>query len=63
LIPAAEISKYFDMDQLDDTLGGPLPEDGMWDFESYGERMRSMDAALKQQLEVVTAALAPGSSP
>lgn len=45
LVCAAELEKHFDLQHIDDSLGGKIPEAELWSFETYGERMRDGDAA------------------
>ena len=48
------MEKQFDMSELDEPIGGGLPEDGMWDFEGYRVKMKEAD--VKHQLKLEAAA-------
>lgn len=52
-----EISKYVDLQHLDDTFGGPLPEDGMLDLKAYAQRMGEADARHQARLAAAAAEL------
>lgn len=42
---AEDLAKHFDLQHIDDSLGGQIPEAQLWSFEAYGERMQAGDAA------------------
>lgn len=41
----------FNLEHLDSGICGSLPEDGMWNYDAYREKMKEMDKARKQSLE------------
>ena len=42
--PAEALAKHFDPQHIDDSLGGHIPIEQLFDYEGYGERMKAMDA-------------------
>lgn len=49
------MAAQFNLEHLDSSICGSLPEDGMWNYDAYRVKMKEMDEARKQSLE--TAAL------
>ena len=45
------MAKQFDLQYLDETICGALPEDEMWNFEAYKEKMKEADIVHKSLLE------------
>lgn len=37
------MEEHFDMDHIDETLGGKIALESLWSFELYGEKMKMMD--------------------
>ena len=49
---AAEgMAKQFYLENLDESVCVALPEDGMWNFEAYSEKMKKLDEIHKQKIE------------
>ncbi|PSC75046.1 random slug 5-like [Micractinium conductrix] len=42
--PPEALAKHFDPQHIDDSLGGHIPIEQLFDYEGYGERMKAMDA-------------------
>ncbi len=51
------------MVHLDETLGGEIPIEKLWDYDAYGERMRRMDAEHREQLEAGGGSAAAPAAP
>ena len=49
---AEALARQFELEHLDESLGGALPDDGMWDVEAYGERMKHWDEERAKHLEL-----------
>jgi hypothetical protein len=55
--PAAEaLSKHFDPQHIDDSLGGAIPIAQLWQMEAYGQRMQALDAQAAAALAAQEAA-------
>ena len=50
------MAKYFDLEHLDDVIGGVLPEDGMWSFEGYEARSKVLEKKFSETLAAAAAA-------
>lgn len=46
---AEDLAKQFELHHLDESLGGTLPDDGMWDVEAYGKRMKKLEDEKKNK--------------
>lgn len=58
--PPEELEKHFDPQHIDDSLGGAIPIEQLWSFESYGQRMQELDAQAAASLQAAQAAVAAG---
>lgn len=52
------MAKQFNLEHLDESICGQLPEDGMWNFELYREKMKKMDEEHKLKVEEAGKSLA-----
>eukprot|EP00887_Chlorella_sp_A99_P003143 scaffold9.g3143.t1 len=56
------MTRYFDMSDLDDSLGGEVPIAELWSYERYEVRMRQVDAQLDARLAAAAGSLVPETS-
>ena len=58
---AEELEKHFNLQHIDDSLGGAIPEAQLWSFEGYGERMQALDAAAAAAVQAAEEAVREGA--
>jgi polyribonucleotide 5'-hydroxyl-kinase len=46
------LGEHFYMEHIDDTLGGGMPLEDLWDFEEYGEKMKAADQEFRDVLKI-----------
>ncbi len=51
IVVAEEMEKHFDLGNLDECLGGALPDGKLWSYEGYEKRMQALDAAAAAAVE------------
>lgn len=59
--PPEELEKHFNLQHIDDSLGGAIPEAQLWSFEGYGERMQALDAAAAAAVQAAEEAVREGA--